>query len=472
MRRRLSRKCCVFGIGILIILWMTFNLARWEWKLSPEPSHPQRLSLRARKSLLVKNPRTQGQGLQSFSMVRHCEELSDVFNKALVKRYNQSVLYSLGVVSDPEDQRARDEGYQKFAFNALISNKIGFHRALPDTRDSRCRDVTFPSIHLDTSIVICYHNELPSALLRMLHSILDRTPEELIREIILVDDSSTLDEVSCQIEAYVNQHLPKVKVVRTPERQGLIRARVYGAHHAKGEVLVFLDSHCEVNTDWLEPLLLRISHDPTTVVVPVIDIINQDTMEYQSSPLVRGGFNWGLHFRWEQLPDSDRKDPDLGSKPIQSPTMAGGLFAMRRDYFHRLGEYDLGMDIWGGENLEISFRIWMCGGRLEIIPCSRVGHIFRKRRPYGNPAGSDTLLKNSLRVAHVWMDEYKKYFLNQRPQANNVDYGDVSDRVSLRKRLSCKSFQWYLKHIYPEQVNLPMAPQTYLSRTGNPSSGS
>ena len=48
-----------------------------------------------------------------------------------------------------------------------------------------------------------------------------------------------LDEVSCQIEAYVNQHLPKVKVVRTPERQGLIRARVYGAHHAKGEVSMY-----------------------------------------------------------------------------------------------------------------------------------------------------------------------------------------------------------------------------------------
>lgn len=57
-----------------------------------------------------------------------------------------------------------------------------------------------------------------------------------------------------------------------------------------------------VNVNWLHPLISPILINETVVTVPIIDLINPDTFNYSSSPLVRGGFNWGLHFKWDNLP--------------------------------------------------------------------------------------------------------------------------------------------------------------------------
>jgi polypeptide N-acetylgalactosaminyltransferase len=52
----------------------------------------------------------------------------------------------------------------------------------------------------------------------------------------------------------------------------------------------------------------------------------------------------------------------------------------------------------------------MCGGTLEQVLCSHVGHIYRDRSPYKWPNGVDVVKRNSVRLAEVWLDDYKKYY--------------------------------------------------------------
>ena len=56
----------------------------------------------------------------------------------------------------------------------------------------------------------------------------------------------------------------------------------------------------------------------------------------------------------------------------------------------------------------------MCGGSLEVHPCSHVAHVFRAKTPYtwGGDVG-DILKKNHVRVAEVWLDDYKRFYYDK-----------------------------------------------------------
>lgn len=65
-------------------------------------------------------------------------------------------------------------------------------------------------------------------------------------------------------------------------------------------------------------------------------------------------------------------------------------------------------------------QVWQCGGQLEILPCSVVGHVFRTKSPHTFPKGTQVISRNDVRLAEVWMDDYKEIFYRRNQQAGQL----------------------------------------------------
>jgi polypeptide N-acetylgalactosaminyltransferase len=198
------------------------------------------------------------------------------------------------------------------------------------------------------------------------------------------------------------------------------------------------------------------------VVMPIIDGLTRD-FKYSPGGVELVGFNTRLVDHGIGLQKLHQFEGRTAVDPEPSPAMAGGLFSIERDYFFEIGAFDEEMEHWcvcdrhgwdsfaprssncrtvsrfapadglephtsaicrGGENIEIGFRVWQCGGSIELVRCSRIAHVFGGMGVGCGWPGKPPGTKNKWRAIRAWMDDYADLMTDFLPEPK--DLGNMS----------------------------------------------
>lgn len=147
------------------------------------------------------------------------------------------------ILTDENEIALNKKLFSETGFGVVVSDRISVNRSIQDTRHPDCQKYLYPQDLPNVSIIVIFYNEVFSVLQRTLHSIVNRTPPELLHEIILVNDLSSNPELYDPLEEYVAENFQNttIKIKNLQERKGLIVTRLEGAEIATGEVLVFFE---------------------------------------------------------------------------------------------------------------------------------------------------------------------------------------------------------------------------------------
>ena len=283
-----------------------------------------------------------------------------------------------------------------------------------DARSSPCRKAKYDANGLkrSTTLVMQFTDyEFYDAKVT-LSSVLDDVDEvdrDALADIILVDAGSTLDHVRQEARQYVaslspkqkrdrsSEYSPPVRLIRvesepnsdgddsTRSRGSRLWPREVGAEAARTDVVVFVDAGVVVGRGWLAPLVSpllakkgRIDHGkgPSAVESHLDRLRSPVSLDYRNTdedliPVP----SWSLTVRMRRLPverrHSKQSAPDEVTetppyRPI--PVLRGSAFAVRVADLESIGGlFDEGLDVeGGGENLELSLRLWMCGSGIQV----------------------------------------------------------------------------------------------------------
>ena len=334
-------------------------------------------------------------------------------------------------------------------------------KPIPHISCLRHLDSTFKT---SVSVVMCMRNELVYLLLRTLTTIVRRTPGNILREIVLIDDGSDEDCLP-EVKNYCSKLNIPLRTFRNDESVGITSCRRFGIEQAEGDVTVLLDSHMEVSDLWLEPLLDILMSKPDAIAVPTLHLINEKEYEnlHQQACKAYGieavaGYSY---FRYYNAGPPEKNQ----SAPYYTASVLGGALAAYRSTFLRLYPQTVFGELWGTENTRLATRAWLCGEGLWMTRCSQVLHTNGNDGELKRYTSRSPDMKKHLQYETVGdisnfiegYEEKTRFLQSVYSDDNEVEIvRDVSKTISsqFNAATQCsKDYHWYLTNIFPSSHN-------------------
>ena len=181
-------------------------------------------------------------------------------------------------------------------------------------------------------------------------------------EVILVDDGS--DDGSASL---TERDYPWVRVIRSPQNQGFIRAANRGIEQAAGEIIVLLNNDTEVGPGWAEALAAALErHAGAGIAASKIRLFDQrqrlhsagDGFGADGIPINRGVWE-------EDVGQFDQETFIFGG--------CGGAVAYTRSMLEEIGLFDEELFMYC-EDVDLNWRAQLAGYRCVFVPAAIVYH--------------------------------------------------------------------------------------------------
>lgn len=250
----------------------------------------------------------------------------------------------------------------------------------------------------------------------------DKTDIGSIDQIFLCNDSGQL------LDGLVFNDLVKNKVeILDSTRIGRAKAWAIAADKAHGEALIFIGGVTKFASDWLAHLLAAL--DDNNIVSPQIHLLDTNLWQSLSNKWEKFGWRWDFQLCNRQY---------IRSK--ETLTVSSFCFAITNTRFKAIGGFDTGMDKNSGEDIEISYRNWIFGGKCIVSNQSLIA-----TAAYRESASNS--LRNINRIIQAWMPEYENNVKNYYKEL--PDAGKINNLLQL-ERLRVKSNKEILNILQPE----------------------